>query len=335
MITSEELQPADLQKARAPVAHASKDNLDEINEGDVLLVEPDAGNVSVLYETASPHNALLVTERCNCSCIMCPQPPREQEESLTPLNMRLIDLMRPGPRVLALTGGEPTLARDDFIALVERCKSRLPDTRLVVLTNGRLFKDRRYVERLVGVSHPRLLVAVALYSEVDSLHDRIAGAEGAFADTIRGLHNLALYRVPTELRTVVLRPNYRRLQQFADFAYRNLSFIVHLAFMGLETTGYALRNLNAVWVDPYDTAPQLAAACKFLWRRMVPVSVYNYPLCVIPRQIWPLARRSISGWKNVYLEECEGCAVKDRCCGLFESSTAKHSDYIHPIQESA
>ncbi len=42
----------------------------------------------------------------------------------------------------------------------------------------------------------------------------------------------------------------------------------------------------------------------------------------------PLAARSISDWKNVYLDRCRECAERERCGGFFESSRDVHSRVI-------
>jgi His-Xaa-Ser system radical SAM maturase HxsC len=262
---------------------------------------------------------------------MCPQPPRSAPENRTDFNKKLIQLMAPGPVSLALTGGEPTLLGDDLLVLVGECRNRLPQTDVVILTNGRLFSDRRYVERLARVGHPRLLLAVALYAETEAQHDRIVGASGAFQDTLRGLHNLALYRLPVELRVVISALNCTRLTKLVEFMFWNLPFTVHVALMGLEPTGLARKNMSMVWVDPYDYGRELEEACRYLWRRTVPVSIYNHQLCTIPKSLWQLARRSISEWKNIYLPVCETCAQKPKCCGFFQSATTKHSSHITPM----
>ena len=331
ILTLQGSEDARLRRKRAPTAYAAR-RLDEINDGDIVLLEPEKGSLTVLYATKSRHNAMLITERCNCSCVMCPQPPRRDERPLTATNRRLIQLMAPGPEVLALTGGEPTLVWNDLLSLVTECATKLPETRLALLTNGRVFRNVRLVEQLVSVGHRNLLLAVPLYSDIDSIHDTIVGAEGAFGDTVRGLHNLAAYRVPVELRTVLLRENYQRLPQFVEFIYRNLPFVDHTAIMGLEPTGLAEANLNRVWVDPYDAKEQLLAACTYLHRRLIPNALYNLQLCVVPSELWAVARRSISDWKNVYLPECEGCDVKHQCGGFFRSGIDHHSAHIAPIK---
>lgn len=84
--------------------------LDYLEDGDLLHISPRDGRVSVLYRRNSASNAILLTEWCNCKCIMCPQPPRNRENSdWTDLWLKAIPLMSPDTPELAVTGGEPTL----------------------------------------------------------------------------------------------------------------------------------------------------------------------------------------------------------------------------------
>jgi His-Xaa-Ser system radical SAM maturase HxsC len=262
---------------------------------------------------------------------MCPQPPKAENEPQTEFNRQLIRLMAPGPVSLALTGGEPTVVGEDLLVLIEECRDRLPNTNLILLTNGRNFKHRDYVDRMARLEHPSLTVAVALYGDVDTLHNEIVRSRGAFADTVRGLHNLALYRFTIEIRVVILSLNFQRLARLAEFIYANLPFAGHVAFMGLETVGLVEENLELVWVDPFDYRAELEEACRYLCRRMIPVSIYNVPLCLLRRSIWSLARKSISDWKNVYLPACNQCHVRDECGGFFLSSEVKRSAHILPV----
>ena len=61
------------------------------------------------------------------------------------------------------------------------------------------------------------------------------------------------------------------------------------------------------------------------------VSVFNHQLCVVDESVWPFARKSISDWKNVYLDACAGCGVRQDCGGFFQSATKKHSKHIQPL----
>jgi len=301
-----------------------------LNEGDIVLIE-HTGKVTRLYEAGSPHNSIFVTNRCNCSCIMCPQPPSNDPENLLERNLMLISLLdQTKTKQLGITGGEPTLLGEDLVKIIQACRKRLPNTLLTLLTNAIKLKDLEFARALVLSGLPRMVVEIALYGDNDTEHDSITGVKGSFYKTLEGLYNLALLGQPVGLRTVLHAMTIERLTQYSEFIYRNLTFVVNVAFMGMETTGLASSNLDRLWVDPYEYREQLATAVKHLTRRQVPVSIYNHQLCILPYNLWPLARRSITSWKVTYLPLCEECGVKDSCCGFF-STSERHSAFIRPV----
>ncbi|MHC1743948.1 MAG: His-Xaa-Ser system radical SAM maturase HxsC [Syntrophobacteraceae bacterium] len=301
-----------------------------ISVGDILLLEP-SGEGTFLYERYSHSNALLLTERCSCRCLTCPQPPVSDREDLVDLSLRMIPLMDPGTQVLGITGGEPTLAWEGLLEVMEACAKHLPNTMLQLLTNGRVLKDFAKTEALANATQNPFWVCVPLYADVDDLHDQIVSARGAFWDTLEGLFNLARLGVAVELRTVVIQPNYSRLAEWAEFVYRTFPFVAHVAIMGMEPIGLAAQNLDYLWIDPVDYAPVLEKAVRILHRRNLKVSVFNHQLCTLPRGLWPFARRSISEWKNVYLSECADCVEQSACGGFFQSAGVRKSRAIAAI----
>ena len=50
------------------------------------------------------------------------------------------------------------------------------------------------------------------------------------------------------------------------------------------------------------------------------VSIYNLQLCLLPETLWQHSRRSISDWKQTYLDECNKCSKLDECAGVFQTS---------------
>lgn len=103
--------------------------------------------------------------------------------------------------------------------------------------------------------------------------------------------------------------------------------------MGLEQMGYVKMNLEALWVDPADYQQQLCDAVAELEQAHLVVSVYNHQLCTLDRRLWPNAVKSISDWKNEFVEECGSCRAKPICGGFFSSSTTKVSRSIHRIDQ--
>lgn len=121
------------------------------------------------------------------------------------------------------------------------------------------------------------------------------------------------------------------MPQFSEFVYRNLPFVVHVAFMGMETIGLAEKNIEAVWIEPSEYMENLAKAVAHLNQRNMDVSIYNLPLCLVPKNLWKFVNDSISQWKKTFLPVCAPCSQKEQCPGLFSTSRV-HSIGIDPIQ---
>jgi len=303
--------------------------ISELNEGDVVLINTD-GSISVLYEIESIHNAIMTTERCNHRCIMCPQPPILQEKDKTNFNLELLSLFDKKTNDIGITGGEPTLVGDNLFVLIEYIKKHLPKSSISLLSNGVKFAEKQYSQKLALTNHHDLQIDVPLFSDIDAEHNRIVGAN-TFYKTIEGLYNLALFRQRIGLRIVVHKQTYKRLPQLAEFIYRNLPFVYHVAFMQMETIGLAQQNIDELWIDPYDYNTELEIAVLNLAMRNMRVSIYNSQLCILPSNIRIYARQSISDWKNIYLPKCEGCEMKNECAGFFVSAENRHSNHINPI----
>jgi His-Xaa-Ser system radical SAM maturase HxsC len=311
-------------------------HVDHLREGDVVILRPKQGHVRTLYRRASPNNALFITERCNSDCVMCPQPPNSADDSfLVDENLRLIQLMDPSTELLGMTGGEPTLLKDDLIRIIQACRQSLPHTALHLLSNGRLFMYEDYAKRVAEAGGSALTIAVPLYSHLSQEHDKIVVAQDGFAQAITGLHHLAKYRQRLEVRVVIHAMNHHRLRALAEFIYRNLPFVAHVTFMQMEIKGYVKKNLQQLWVDPFEYQPELMRAVAYLDLVGMAVSVYNHQLCVLDQSLWPFARKAISDWKNIYLQDCEKCVEREHCGGLFASAETVHSAYIVPFSAVA
>jgi MoaA/NifB/PqqE/SkfB family radical SAM enzyme len=118
-----------------------------------------------------------------------------------------------------------------------------------MLTNGRTFAWPEVAARLARVGHPNFVPGIPVYSDDSTFHDYVVQAKDAFDQTIMGLHQLARYGLRIEIRVVLHGLTIRRLP-LAEYIYRNMTFVEHVALMGLENVDYAPRNMDALWVDP-------------------------------------------------------------------------------------
>lgn len=306
------------------------DSIEDFHEGDVVVLN-QKGEIIFVYEITSCHNAIMATERCNHRCIMCPQPPILQERDKTPFNLKLISLMDKDTQEIGITGGEPTLIGDNLFVLIRQIQKELPKAAISILSNGVKFSDKEYAMKLAKCRHQDLQIDIPLFSDIAEEHNRIVGAK-TFYKTVQGLYNLALFHQRIGLRIVVHKQTYKRLPQFADFVYHNFPFVAQVAFMQMETTGLAKENFDNLWIDPYDYNEQLREAVLLLADRGMKPYIYNAQLCVLPEDIRCYAQQSISDWKDIYIPECEGCALKGQCAGFFESNRQAYSTHIRKIE---
>jgi His-Xaa-Ser system radical SAM maturase HxsC len=176
--------------------------------------------------------------------------------------------------------------------------------------------------------------AIPLYADNADLHDYIVQAQGAFDETVKGLYALATVDQALEIRVVLHRQTIPRLNQLVYYIFRNFPFVAHVALMGLEPMGLARKNRDVLWIDPVEYTAILEEAIYFLSNRGIPVSVYNLPLCILPKSLWSFARQSISDWKNLFLDTCHDCAARSMCSGFFASTGPTwRSRAIRPLHQ--
>lgn len=321
--------------ANATIANSKKaccitEKIEDFHEGDVVIINKQ-GEIIFVYEIESKHNVIIATERCNHRCIMCPQPPILQEKDKTSFNLKLISLFDKHTQEIGITGGEPTLIDDNLFTIIRHIKKELPRTAISILSNGVKFADKEYAKKLAKCRHRYLQIDIPLFSDIAEEHNRIVGAK-TFYKTVQGLYNLALFHQRIGIRIVIHKQTYRRLPQFADYIYHNFPFVSQVAFMQMETIGLAKENSDQLWIDPYDYNMELREAVLLLANRGMKPYIYNAQLCILPEDIRCYAQQSISDWKNIYIPECDGCALKGQCAGFFESNMNAHSRHIHKIE---
>jgi len=286
--------------------------------------------MKTMFDINSNDNTLFVTGQCNNSCLMCCQPPTLKND-IDFLFEQNVALLKDAPQnlpIIGVSGGEPTLLRERFFELISIIRHHLPNTIIHILTNGRQFADEYCVKKLKEVGENNLLLGIPIHSESCLIHDEITSVNNSFNETMIGLYNLAAYELPIELRIVINKLNYERLPQLSNFIFKNLSFVSCVSFMAMEYTGFAVKNSAQIWVEPMEYRTNLREATLTLNSWGVDVSLFNLPLCLLPKELHVFARKSISDWKNNYADICQTCVKKEDCCGLFSTSKKTFKDLI-------
>lgn len=289
-----------------------------LEAGDIVVPRGAKSELIVLLRRSDAHHALFMTNQCNSYCLMCSQPPTKEDDSwLIEEALQAIRHLDWAPRVLGLTGGEPLLLRHGLRQILDEVGRRFPETVVEVLTNGRMFSDRAVVNEILTDLHTPVRWLVPLYGHANFLHDFVVQSPGAFDETIAGLLALQEHGQAVQLRSVLIPSVLENLPELSNFVARNLPFVREWALMGCEPIGFALANREQCEVDLTAWAPALEQTSRTLRTYGVRHVLMNTPLCSLPQSLWPWAHKSISDWKNVYAQECEGCAVREDCVGLF------------------
>lgn len=289
-------------------------NVDEL-DGDVVLIGEGRNTASRIIRASSEHNTLVVTEKCDQLCIMCSQPPKDYHQDLFPA-YREACLLAPKNAIIGISGGEPTLYKEQLLGMLIDLQRHRPDLRFHILTNAQHFED-------VDISKLRILASntiwgVPIYSSKAEQHDRIVGKLGAFANLQKGLKVLAISASIVELRTVVLQTNIDHLQLLGNYISVQYPFFATWAIMQLESIGFARLDWAAKFCDTSARFTNIADAVDIVAGRGFSVHLYNFPRCTVPISYRKFCTRSISDWKSRYLTACGSCHESSICSGFFQ-----------------
>lgn len=295
-----------------------------LGQDDVVYIDPQRKLLRSLFRASSLHNAFLLTEMCNHYCVMCSQPPKEVDDShISAMVLDAIRLIPPYAKAITLSGGESTLLGERFLQIIEACKRHLPYTALHVLSNGTRFSDKDFADKVARIGHHDLMFGIPVYSDEPQVHNFVVQSGGAWDSTINGIINLKGAGVKVEVRVVLHRYTVPTLRSLASFIATNLLFVDHVAFMGLEATGFAKSNWDDLCIHPKDYQEELVEAVATCTRHGLSVSIYNLPHCWLDHRLFMFSRQSICDWKNDYAPVCSSCAAFAVCGGFFASNLAR------------
>ena len=286
-------------------------------EGDVVQIVPSENKIVSLFKQAWNANGLYVTDLCNSHCIMCPQPPQSSDSVQQPFLEQLIDCLPDNVEEIGITGGEPTMLGNRLIYLLQRLALKSPNCQTHILSNARRLQDFAYVKKISECGLNKLSFGVPIYSSVPEIHNFIVQSKNAFTETCNGIANLERLGIPIEIRIVLHKQVIPGLYELVQWLYFNMSYVSHIAIMGMEHAGYVRKNWDLLWISPEEYQVELFKSIQYLYLRKMNISIYNLPLCLLDRRLWKFARNSISDFKISYIDECNRCIERSNCGGLF------------------
>ncbi len=293
--------------------------LNQMNNFDVFEIWEN-GIMHQKYSDSSDDNYFFVTGMCNSNCIMCPSPAHSRMNQPEANIGELIELASHIPSDtphLTITGGEPFMVGEKLFPFLSYLKQKFCQTEFLLLTNGRIFSIEKYWRRFLIDAPSNILVGIPLHGSNARIHDAITRASGSFDQTVKGIRTLLKHGVHIELRLVVNRLNMDDFSEIADFILRHLKGIEYVSIIAMEMTGNARIHSEQVWIPYRKAFNSVKEAINILLKSGIDVKLYNFPLCTVDKQFWPMCSRSISSYKVRFEEECASCKYKNDCGGVF------------------
>lgn len=294
-----------------------------------MWLDAKARLIRTVLSSKSNSNTLLLTERCDNRCLFCSQPPNDLNDTQLYLNATISLLNFNTSSVVGLSGGEPTNNDEAFITMLSTLNSFNNTTPLHILSNGRRFREKKFSKAICDLVGSRAVTwGIPLYGHRSSIHDCLVQAENAFNETIRGLSNLVEGGQEIELRIVPVKQNVNYVSKIVQFVLESFPYIKTISIMNMEPKGWARKNYADLFVSVDNQNSSLLESVELCDRYDVSVQLFNYPLCLLDTELRNRAVKSISDWKNYYLEECDNCSMQSNCGGFFTSANGKFIEEI-------
>ena len=301
---------------------------------DVYEIWPD-GRAFCRYDDSSLDNYFFVTGKCNSGCIMCPSPDAARRNGDIANPQNLIELAKHVPAFappMTVTGGEPFLAGRAIFPVIRFLQEKFEQTEFLFLTNGRIFAVDSFTEEFCRCIPANSILGIPIHGSCPETHDRITRAPGSFLQTYAGIQNLLSHGIHVEIRIVVCRLNIQDITNIVDLIIKELPDIAYVSVMAMELTGSAYHNRNEVWIPYRESFNRIADSILKLIRSGIDVKLYNFPLCTVHREFWPLCEKSISLDKVRYAEVCEACKFRNVCGGVFAGTFFLEKEELKAIQ---
>lgn len=153
-----------------------------------------------------------VSTACNLRCEHCYIPNHGNAElQFDTIKKIFFELREMGTFELVLTGGE-IFCRKDGLEIIKLARKMGFD--VIVFSNCSLI-DEECAKELSEIYVN--MVSTSIYSMNERVHDEITGKSGSLKDTLRGLSYLKKYNVPVEVKTMIMKQNYKDIRDINKY----------------------------------------------------------------------------------------------------------------------
>jgi len=251
--------------------------LKEYLKGDTSVIQlMGTDNPSIgADDLPSPYRMdIALTYRCQNDCGHCYNETKDKKELTVDQWRSVIDkLWDVGIPHIVFTGGEPTLYNglDELIAQSEEHGQVTG-----IITNGRSLREPGYLKRLIalGLDH----VQITVLSHREEAHDRLAGAKGAWKETIEGLKVALGEDLYVSTNTTIMRSNLADIEETMRFLMalgaKNIAFnSIIRSGKGTQAEGITFEELASILTRLRTVAVE--GGVNLVWYSPTPYCEFN------------------------------------------------------------
>ncbi len=264
---------------------------------------------------------ITVNFKCNSNCISCINYRKvansNRERSLEDIKRIAKKLVKDGMKHLDINGGEPTIKKDMF-EILGYLQHEYPWLEMKMQTNGRMFCYDDYIERLIALGLTKFSLVINLYAGNGAINDAITRSPGSWEQAVSGIKKLLRHGFKIELRVVVNKLNYRHLPEMAEFVLQELPGILSVDFVNMKVSGEARKNRKIILARYTESVPYVQRAVDVL-NGQVDVRLLHFPLCILDRKYWDLARGVTIDRHITFVPQCDRCSQKGECPMIWKS----------------
>ncbi|HOO55345.1 MAG TPA: radical SAM protein [bacterium] len=269
--------------------------------------------------SSEKHAWVRLTHVCNNNCVFCLDK-SNQDGTVLPFDELVEEFRRgreDGATRLILSGGEATM-HPRFIDLV-REGSRLGFRRVQVVSNGRMFAYRKFLEQAIKAGLGE--ITFSMHGHTPELHDAQTRIKGSFVQALAGIINaLDSGKLIVNVDIVINRFNYKVIDKIMDF-FIGVG-IREFDLLHVTPFGEAWTNRRKVMYDPAEGIKYINKAFEYSRRPDLFVWTNRFPpkyLSAFPELIQnPLKiKDEVRGRMNMYtpyLEEGVPLRCRDERC---------------------
>jgi radical SAM protein with 4Fe4S-binding SPASM domain len=186
---------------------AEESLLEQLLEYDILTKKSGSFSKVHIKEPVISFAWIEVTQACNLRCVHCYNEADFQQQGTGKKNMSFSDFQKSideiqkiGIKRIQIIGGEPYILGDKLKDMLRYVKGKFEF--IEIFTNGTLLKDEDF-KLLVENNISR--VALSVYSNIPSEHDKVTKAKGAHNKLMNTIKKLEEYSIPYRIATIRMK----------------------------------------------------------------------------------------------------------------------------------